>query len=264
MPTLADFQAQFASALLQPVAVANRDAALAVYRNTVMKGLVDALAANFPSVQRLVGEAWFAGAASCFARACPPNNPVLAWYGAGFAEFLDQFPPARELPYLAEVARLDRCWNEAYFAADAPALTAVELQALDQPQLFAATLTLHPATHLGVFKHSALSIWLANHPSMANDASPGALEISDEAEAALFTRPHAAVETLRLNASEYSFLAKLQTAASLGEAAMTMLERDPQFPLAQALARFIKVGAFTSICSCNTPAEQHQTSDNNS
>jgi hypothetical protein len=255
MPTLADFQAQFASALLQPVAVANRDAALSVYRNTVMKGLIDALAANFPSVQRLVGEEWFAGAASCFAREYPPHNPVLAWYGAGFADFLDQFPPARELPYLAEVARLDLCWNEAYFAADAPALTAVELQALDQPQLFAATLMLHPATRLGVFKHSALSIWLANHPSMSNDASSGAVEISAEAEAALVARPHSVIETLRLNPSEYSFLAKLQTAASLGEAAMATLEHDPQFPLAQTLARVINVGAFTSIRLCSNPAE---------
>ena len=40
---------------------------LAVYRNTIAKGCVDALAANFPTVQSMVGEDWFRAAAALFA-----------------------------------------------------------------------------------------------------------------------------------------------------------------------------------------------------
>ena len=90
----------------------------AVYRNTVMKGCVDALQANYPSIAGLVGEAWFRAAAVVHARAHPPLRPTLLDYGAGFAEFLAAFEPARELPYLPDVARLDRCWTDAHVARD--------------------------------------------------------------------------------------------------------------------------------------------------
>ena len=48
-----------------------------VYRNTVLKGCVDALQANFPAVTRLVGEDWFRAAAVVYTRRFPPQAPVL-------------------------------------------------------------------------------------------------------------------------------------------------------------------------------------------
>lgn len=251
---LADFQMQFATQVLQPCVAASSDmapdaAALSVYRNTVMKGLVDALAANFPAVQRLVGEEWFAAAASCFARQCLPSTPVLALYGASFAEFLAEFPPATELPYLAEVARLDRLWIETYFAADTPPLTAHALQTFDQHRLFAATIELHPAVRCGVFKHSAVDIWIQNHPSLTDAATADCVESVDAEQAALLTRPDSVTRILKLSDSDYLFVSKLQQHVSLGEAAVATLEHDPQFPVAPALARLIGAGAFSGIHS---------------
>ena len=46
----------------------------AVYRNTVLKGCIDALQANFPAVVRLVGEEWFRAVAALHARAQPPGD----------------------------------------------------------------------------------------------------------------------------------------------------------------------------------------------
>lgn len=255
MHSPAEFQARFAHALLLPVqtadnaALARNDAALSVYRNTVCKGLVDALAANFPSVQRLVGEEWFIGAATCFAREHPPVDPVLAHYGEHFPGFLAQFAPANELPYLAEVARLDRMWNEAYFAADRAPISAATLQQLDQQTLFTTCLLFHPATRLGSFKHSAVSIWFANHPSTFAGHEYRELEIDDHDEAALVVRPQLQVQVHRLGDSEHRLLKRLQTQATLGEAATAVLEQDPQFALAAALARFINIGVFARLQS---------------
>ncbi|TFW17442.1 HvfC/BufC N-terminal domain-containing protein, partial [Duganella callida] len=94
----------------------------AVYRNTILKGCADNLAANFPTVLRLVGEPWFHAAALDYARAAPPVEVSLIDYGHDFPAFLAALAPAAELPYLAGVAQLDRLWLAAHTAADAPTL----------------------------------------------------------------------------------------------------------------------------------------------
>ena len=74
--TLDAFQRDFAAALLgEATSEAGRALAaqpgFAVYRNTVLRGCIDALAANFPTVATLVGREWFDEAAGRFARQQP-------------------------------------------------------------------------------------------------------------------------------------------------------------------------------------------------
>jgi len=103
---LTRFQDGFTQALLAPVAdddagltpeiaALARQPGFAVYRNTVMKGCIDALQANYPSVARLVGEEWFRAAATMFARERLPAQATLMYYGDAFAEFLAGKPGLR-------------------------------------------------------------------------------------------------------------------------------------------------------------------------
>ena len=86
---LSTFQDGFSAALLGPPADAPWLSALesqpgfAVYRNTVLKGCIDALQANYPTVCQLVGDDWFRAAAAVFARSQPPREGLLVDYGAG-------------------------------------------------------------------------------------------------------------------------------------------------------------------------------------
>ena len=122
--TLRQFQDRFAGALMaaDPAQAGElaRQPGFGVYRNTVMKGCIDALQANYPVVARLVGEEWFRAAAAVYARAYLPSSPALLEYGEHFSAFLAAFEPAAGLPYLPGVARLDRFWTEAHMASDAP------------------------------------------------------------------------------------------------------------------------------------------------
>src|SRR5687768_322289 len=111
---LAQFQDAFAKALFTPQDITDpvvrqfaAQPAFAVYRNTVMKGCIDALEANFPVVARLVGSEWFRAAAALHVAVESPHDGRLMNYGRGFSEFLHNFEPAAELPYLPGVARLD-------------------------------------------------------------------------------------------------------------------------------------------------------------
>lgn len=113
MLSLAKLQRGFAQAVLAGDAAGmdfaqgciSAAAALQVHRNTIIGALVNALRLTYPSVDAVVGEAFFDQAAATFAEHNPPDTARLAGYGEGFADFLAAHVPS--LPYLRDVARLD-------------------------------------------------------------------------------------------------------------------------------------------------------------
>ena len=124
--------------------------ALSVHRDTALGGLANALRLGHPTVLALVGEDFFAQAARDFAEQSPPASAWLTGYGEGFADFLAGYEFARELPYLADVARFD-------FALDQ-----VGAQALGQDgatvDLGPAQLTLDASLRLVALDYPAASI----------------------------------------------------------------------------------------------------------
>ncbi|WP_369920220.1 putative DNA-binding domain-containing protein [Marinomonas polaris] len=81
---------------------------LNVYRNNIYVSLIDALADIFPVTQMLVGEDFFRAMAREFISQNPPKNPVISEYGDDFSNFLRHFEPVQSLPYLADLAALER------------------------------------------------------------------------------------------------------------------------------------------------------------
>ena len=62
---------------------------LQIHRNNCRISLTEALKANYPVINRLVGEAFFEAMAAAFISACPPREPRLSAYGAAFDRALD-------------------------------------------------------------------------------------------------------------------------------------------------------------------------------
>ncbi len=257
MSALREFQRSFAQAILEPHTTSgNRfGAGLAVYRNTVAKGLVDVLRANFPTVVRLTGDEWFDAVALCYARDQLPAQPSLALYGASFPDFLEQTLAGR-LPYLSSVAGLDRLWTEAHFAADASTLQAQQLALLSAQQLGTQKLLLHPATRFMRCANSAVTIWRANRPPAA---PPNELEVADANEAVLITRPHGQVHIESLSLVGYEFLLHLRAGNTLGAAADALLAVDASSDIATLLATLLVAGTF-SASGITTNEENEETS----
>ena len=61
---------------------------------------------------------FFNAAVDAYVRACPSTSGDLNVYGDAFGEFLAGYPPAADLPYLPDVARLEWAVDEAGRAAD--------------------------------------------------------------------------------------------------------------------------------------------------
>lgn len=238
-PTTAPAAPQMARLIAQP--------GFAVYRNTVMKGCIDALQASYPAVARLVGDEWFRAAAALYVPTHLPRSPVLLDYGSDFADFLDGFEPARELPYLADVARLDRLWTEAHIARDEAPVAAASVAELAPDQLAAAFLRPHPSARWAWYDEQPIvTIWQRNRmPGAVVDGVNGEAEqFGWHAEGVLLTRPRGEVQWIALPKPACALLDACARGDTLADAAVAALEVDPHVDLAPLMESLLCAGAF--------------------
>lgn len=213
-----------------------------VYRNTIATGAIDALAATFATVQQMVGEEWFRGAAREFTRAHPPGDPALIGYGADFPQWLADFPPAADAPYLAGTARLDWLWWQSWSAADAPLLDAESLSALPPETLDRTGIDLYPTLRLAEFETGIPSLWLAHQSPLRGEAH----QIDDTPERILFIRTGPHVQSHLVDAATFAFLEALRRRDSIVAAAEHAFAADPACSLPHILTGAIALGLFSA------------------
>ena len=250
--TDADFTGAFAPPLLDPMrdvpsTVAGRNGRPAgrrydVYRNNVTVSLIETLAAIYPAVQRITGADFFRAMARFHVRSTPPTSPLLFDYGRDFPAFIESYEHARPLPWLADVARIERAWLDAYHAADAPPLAPAQLAAAAREHLGELVFTPHPATRVVRSPFSAVTIFAANR-----DSAPVARIDASAAEDALITRAEFDVAVRHLPPGGAVFATRLMSGQPLGEAAALALEASSDFDIVSNIAGLIEAGAFTSI-----------------
>ena len=207
-----------------------------VYRNNVVVGLTDALEEAFPVIRKLVGDEFFRDMGNIFVRAHPPTSPILARYGAEFAGFLETFPPAQDLPYLPDVARLEQALRQSCHAADGTPIDPARLQDIAPDDLMMARFKFAPAVTPLTSHWPIWSIW------MANMHEPRKVVIRPED--VLITRPGFDPLPDLLPTGGHAFLAALSNGLTLDAA---IRAAGDGFDLAQMLGLLFKGGAITEI-----------------
>ncbi len=134
-----------------------------VYRNNVVHSLSEALASAYPVIQKLVGEEFFKAMANVFVRQFPPTSPLMFQFAPEFPVFLETFPPVAHLPYLPDVARLERARRQSFNAADADPIDGAILAVATPEQLMSAQLGLHPSMRVVMSKYPVMAIWENNN-----------------------------------------------------------------------------------------------------
>jgi hypothetical protein len=228
---LAELQRNFARAVrgdalagqrvgIDPIGL-SPDRRLGVYRNHHRISLAAALAGNFPTVEKVVGEEAFQVLALGFLGIDPPRDACVAAYGAGFPGFLEADPRAQSLVYLGDVARLDWALNVAERADDRAAFTAEHLARRDELE----SLRLQP--------HPSLTLLRSTYPLLKIRAV-----VAGEAEGAsldaggvdlMVWRKAGAVTCLALDRPAFGLVTALAGGQPLGVAAQGLApERLPQ------------------------------------
>lgn len=201
---------------------------LEIYRHNVMTNLRGALRDIHPVVERIVGEAFFRHAADRFIAETPSRSGDLNRFGVEWADFLAAYPHAAELPYLADVARLEWAWHECFHAADAEALDLSRLASVPPDEHAGLRFRLHPAVRLLTSPYPLLRIWQVNQTEYKGD-----LTIDWEAggDSLLIRREGSEIAIDALPSGAFRFLSALSCGAAMEAAAEAALAADAEFDL---------------------------------
>jgi len=261
MPSLHEWQRAFSAA-----AVFNDTAALAslrivaggmkpearigIYRANVLGNYRKALAATYPVIKRLVGAPFFDAASDNFIRGHPSTRGDINRYGADFSEFLGSYPPAHDLKYLPDVARLEWAIDQANIAGDAASFDFAALASVPAKLHGELSFSLHPTAHLIVSTFPILHIWQANQPSCGGDER---IDLDEGGDTLLVLRrpcDAGGIAIEQISQAEHLLLATLAAGRTLDEAANRCAAMAPEFDLATALQRHV---ARTTIVAFRAP-----------
>ena len=253
MPSLSELQRGFAESVLHAASpdfirhvISGRFRAeqyFQVYRNNVFENLTAALKAVYPVIERLVGAGFFRYVAATYIPEHPPRSGNLHDFGEEFAGFLADFPPARELAYLPDVARLEWAWHQSFHAADSAPLALIALAAIPPEQYANLKFTLHPSARLVFSPYPVLRIWQVNQ-----EGYQGNQEVNlAEGGARLLVVRRRQVEIEPLGDGDYALLSAFAAGAPLARAAEIALQAQAGYDLVGALQRNVAAGTLAGF-----------------
>ena len=211
---------------------------LAAYRRGVFGNLCNALSASYPVVSRIVGLPFFRQAARHYILANPSRSGDLNDYGEDFAAFIGEYPHARDLPYLADVARLEWMLQATLHAADSGPADLSVLASTPAERYGDLLFELDPASARLDSVWPLDDIWRVNQAAYV-----GAMEVDfSRRSRVLLRRERGVVRLESLNAGEAAFLDALAGRMPLALAATTALREDPSLEFGARLRRWIGSG----------------------
>jgi Putative DNA-binding domain len=198
----------------------------------------------------LAGNEFFRAIAHVYATAELPRSPIMLYYGETFPAFIDDFEPARPVPYLGDIARVEMARGLAYHAADTTPLDPDAFAALSPDRLGETRVRLHPSLSIITSSHPIYSIWHMNQdPVRFTPASPWAKE------AVLVARPHLKVRTQCITHGTAAFIRALAAGSTLAEAVVTAQDAVPAFNAPESLAVLIGAKVVVGFGDQGGPAQ---------
>jgi hypothetical protein len=249
VPELAQTQRRFA-ALLRDASLSARDSGLfagddalverrlAIYRGNVVGAAAKALAAAYPVIEQIVGAEFFFGLARAHRLECPSTSGNLYDFGEHFADFLARFGPAREFPYLADLARVEWAVHRAALAADGGRIDMRRLAALSAAQQQRLRWRVAPGTAIVASGYPVVRLW-----ALHQDGNEREFSVDwQQGETALVVRHELAVSVAAISAAQAAFIDALIESMPLEAVAHAALAVDPGFDFQGALANALGSG----------------------
>jgi hypothetical protein len=270
MPSLHEWQRAFSAAAVFNDAAAlaslrivvggmQPEARIGIYRANVLGNYRKALAATYPVIKRLVGAPFFDAASDNFVRSHPSTRGDINRYGADFSEFLGTYPPARDLEYLPDVARLEWAIDQSNIARDAASFDFAALASVPANLHGKLRFSLHPSAHLVVSTFPILHIWQANQSSCGADEH---IDLDEGGDTLLVLRRRpdvGGVAIERISQAEHLLLASLAAGRTLDEAAHRCAAMATEFDLAAALQRHVAGNTIVALRAPAVPASDSGT-----
>lgn len=211
---------------------------LAAYRRGIFGNLCNALVTSYPVVANIVGLPFFREAARLYILSNPSRSGDLNDYGEGFAAFVGDYPHALELPYLADVARLDWLAQATRNAPERDATDLSILATIRAERYGDLVFELDPA-HARLDSDWPLhDIWRVNQPGYTGD-----MEVDfARSSRVLLRREYGVVSVEPMDSAEAVFFDALANEMPLARAAAVALDEDAGFEFGAKLQDWIAKG----------------------
>lgn len=206
------------------------EARFAIYRNNVIYGLMQNLRDGFPLLHALLGDAAFDALAAAFARAHPPSDPMMFAYGAALPDYLAAEAALSDVPYAADVARLEWAMRSASHAAEPQSLPPETLTSNNSAAL---RLTLAPCLSVLTSDWPVHDLYL-----FLNELVDDAPDMRQAQSLMIYRQQAGGVVLEPVSLGAAGFLAALQDGLSIADAAQGL----DAATLSDALQRLILAG----------------------
>ena len=210
---------------------------LFVHRRNAQSSLLECLRRRYRRVAEVLGPDQFEALSLEFVRQHPPTDEALIYYGAGFAECLQEHADGAGPAWLPSLARLELGWHESYHERDATSVNAEELSQMDASRLGAIGFECHPTLRTFASDYDLLDVW--DDPSRTPTPNP-----TTTACLMLVIRQN---ETPRLYRLQGFIRAIFECLASGGCAADAFLLSPNEDDFTQALAKLLSMGVFSRV-----------------
>ncbi len=128
---------------------------LDVYREQFFLRHIGSLREDFPTVEHLLGAKKFDALCIAYLKELPPASFALRDASDRLAQFLETIAPYRDDALLADCAKIEWAFIEAFDAADAPPLDASTIAAIDEDAWDRAMIIFHPSLRFVGMKYPA-------------------------------------------------------------------------------------------------------------
>lgn len=220
-----------------------RQKRFSIYRNNVYSSLIEALGEIFPVTLQIVGDEFFQVMAHAYIQNYPPKSPVLTEYGEQFSEFINSLEPLASLPFLGELAALERAMLTLTHGRDYDVLEPKSSSELlsqcdgENP----VYLTLSPTIMLFRSNFAIGSIWSIHQQNMLERLKTLVVE---QSECLMLYKPYLTAELTIISGPQGQFIKSLLTGLDI-QTAMKCVEEP--FDLSKTLAMLMNCPVISSV-----------------
>lgn len=214
---------------------------LDIYHNAYRVRLAELLADTYERVVLYIGDGSFNAAARAFVEEHPPTSRNLRNYGSAFPAFLaDAFPND---PEVAELAVMDGQLRNTFDAADAEALQAADIVALQTQDWDSVVFTLHPTARFHTFRWNTPAIW----QSLNEGNAPPHAELLSQPVVWLFWRKVLQPHFRSLSGEEHAALQAISEGQAFGPLCTALAQAHPELDIAVQIAHWLRAWLDDSV-----------------
>jgi len=210
---------------------------LAIYRGSVLGGLIKALGEIYPAVKNCVGENFFDAMAKQYVDGYPSKSNNLDHYGKFLPDFIQTFKPLSGFDYLVDLAKLEWVWHIAFHALDEPEFDAHKLSEVDENHYDEISFSLFQSVHVFETAYPLKKIWQLNRGLLALEQ----IDLNEGDGYLIVSRTqNFEMRVDLLLAHEYVLLREIRNGLSLGAIFEKMMPRFTQEQINSGLSTAIK------------------------